>query len=111
MAYCSENISYSMNEKQKIEYILDDKKIENIPYTIVQQPLVNNNTVNNNSNPPTEKELLYTKRICSLMTLVSKQTREIQSLRSIIDAYSQDETHCCVNCNNTMNPNNKRTKH
>jgi hypothetical protein len=103
-----------MNEKQKIEYILDDKKIDNnnIPYTLVQQPQTPPHSHVNN-NPPTENEILYTKRICSLMTLVSKQTKEIQSLRSIIDAYSQNENHSCINCsnNNNNNPNKKRAKH
>lgn len=57
-----------------------------------------------NRPPPTATELQYIKRIHTLMTLVAKQTKEIQSLRSIIEAYSQNENNdCCVINNRKRN--------
>lgn len=54
--------------------------------------------------PPTEREMQYIKRIHALMTLVAKQTKEIQSLREVISSFNDDP-------NNTMfNENRKRNK-
>lgn len=158
MSYCQETTNYYYNseiqDKQKIQYILDDNNTNNENNTNIPQ-IVNNNlslsssttstlssslpstTVNNNNNyqfvhykdqeknrlltssyslnqdkqpdtppledsrpPPTATELQYIKRIHTLMNLVAKQTKEIHSLRSIIEAYSQNENNDCCSINN-----------
>lgn len=147
MSYCQEATATSyyytsdMQDKQRIQYILDDTHSSSD--TKIPQ-IVNNNststtssstTVNSNNfqfvhykdpqqqqpsrlltssfqdkqpdtppledarPPPTATELQYIKRIHTLMNLVAKQTKEIQSLRSIIEAYSQNENNDCCSIN------------
>ncbi|KAG2193565.1 hypothetical protein INT46_011653 [Mucor plumbeus] len=159
MSYCQETTNYYYNsdiqDKQKIQYILDDNNTNNNENNTNIPQIVNNNlslsssttstlssslpstTVNNNNNyqfvhykdqeknrlltssyslnqdkqpdtppledsrpPPTANELQYIKRIHTLMNLVAKQTKEIRSLRSIIEAYSQNENNDCCSINN-----------
>jgi hypothetical protein len=140
MSYCQEtNHHQYTQEKQKIDFILDDKRMlgESDPVIVnssntdgalassrlsdYQFIHYNDNshpsqqehkrlplpsTYNNNTHPvdnrppPTATELQYIKRIHTLMTLVAKQTKEIQSLRSIIEAYSQNENNDCCSINN-----------
>lgn len=54
--------------------------------------------------PPTANEIQYIKRIQALMTLVSRQTKEIHSLREIIAAHNNN------NHNQSDNNNRKRNK-
>ncbi|KAI8644122.1 hypothetical protein BD408DRAFT_430781 [Parasitella parasitica] len=156
MSYCQEatpNYYYNsdIQDKQKIQYILDDNNneantkipqiVNNTRSTSTSSSLPSTTTVNNNFQilhykdqeksrlltssytlnhdeqpntppledsrpPPTATELQYIKRIHSLMNLVANQTKEIKSLRSIIEAYSQNENNDCCSVNNR-----KRNKH
>ncbi|KAI8078332.1 hypothetical protein BDF21DRAFT_420308 [Thamnidium elegans] len=54
--------------------------------------------------PPTANEIQYIKRIQALMTLVSRQTKEIHSLREIIAAHNNN------NQSDLSNNNRKRNK-
>ncbi|KAK4521170.1 Actin-2 [Mucor velutinosus] len=148
MSYCQEatttNYYYNtdMQDKQKIQYILDgthsDTKIPQIVNNNSTSTTSSSTTVNSNNfqfihykdpqaqqqsqpsrlltssyqdmqpdtppledarPPPTATELQYIKRIHTLMNLVAKQTKEIQSLRSIIEAYSQNENNDCCSIN------------
>lgn len=56
----------------------------------------------NKSMPPTAQEMQYIKRIHALMTLVSKQTKEIHSLREIISSFNNNE-HDFINDNRKRN--------
>jgi hypothetical protein len=127
MSYCQETSHHQYTqEKQKIDFILDDKRMlgesdpvivnsshsdgsyQFIHYNEASQqdkrlplPSTYNHTHSvDNRPPPTATELQYIKRIHALMTLVAKQTKEIQSLRSIIEAYSQNENNDCCSINN-----------
>ncbi|CAO3610278.1 unnamed protein product [Mucor hiemalis] len=60
---------------------------------------------NTQSMPPTEREMQYIKRIHALMTLVSKQTKEIQSLREVIATFNDDPDN-----QHMFNENRKRNK-
>ena len=135
MSLCSSQ----QQEKQTIDFILDDKRTPATPEDgrfpmIVDTSDPTSNRLSNYQQyihhygkpasqeslvdtrpPPTPTELQYIKRIHTLMTLVAKQTKEIQSLRSIIEAYSQNElnyteSHSCCG-NDSCNISRKRNKH
>ncbi|KAG2208271.1 hypothetical protein INT47_006127 [Mucor saturninus] len=122
-------------EKQRIGFILDDKRDEDmyhskrlpaleqsyqkrlsnmqfIPYDPSKQSLQRlpspfhdeETLIKQERMPPTANELEYIKRIQALMTLVARQTKEIQSLREIIKSHNNN------NPNNDMPMNRKRNK-
>lgn len=124
---------FCQTEKQRIGFILDDKKedqdmyntkrlpaleasyqkrlstMQFIPYDPSTQslqrlpsPFHDDDTRQPQERmPPTANELEYIKRIQALMTLVARQTKEIQSLREIIKSH---------NTNTDMPMNRKRNK-
>lgn len=130
---------FCQTEKQRIGFILDDKKDEQDMYHTKRLPALDNTSYQKRlssiqfipydpSNkqqslqrlpspfndedkqqpqermPPTANELEYIKRIQALMTLVSRQTKEIQSLREIIKSHNNN------NNNTDMPVNRKRNK-
>lgn len=138
----SKENEFCQTEKQRLVYILDDKKEDQDMYHTKRLPALDNSSYQKRlssiqfipydpSNkqqqslqrlpspfseedrqqpqermPPTQNELEYIKRIQALMTLVSRQTKEIQSLREIIKAHNMNNN----NNNDNMPLNRKRNK-